>query len=354
MLIFFQKNVIKIGFVAGLSGKYSNLGHNVLDGFMLAFDEINYKINNEKVQIVIKDDMQKEQVAKRNIVDLEKEGINLIVGNTTSSMTKASLSKLVLYKNLFLFSPTASSSEFSNYDDNFFRLQVDNSKERFKLLSKYLIKNKLTNLYLIYDPKNKSYTNNYLHNLEDSLLEEGGKKYIATNTIDKGFKFILNDIKSKDDLDGIVIVANSLDTTRLIQYLRVNGIDKKIISSSWSKGKKFLEDGGNAVEGTIFLTTYDLHSKDKKYLNFVKRFKNKYNYDPSVFSAQGYETAKVIIDILNKDSNLKNFKENIKKIKTFEGLQVKIFFNEFGDVYRDSFIVQVKNHKFKRLDFSLE
>ena len=57
---------IKIGFVAGLSGKYSNLGTNVRDGFILAFDEIDNKIDGKKIKIIQKDDKQDNEEAKKN------------------------------------------------------------------------------------------------------------------------------------------------------------------------------------------------------------------------------------------------------------------------------------------------
>ena len=46
VLLFIQNSMksaetIKIGFVAGLSGKYSSLGNDVKNGIMLAFDNIN-------------------------------------------------------------------------------------------------------------------------------------------------------------------------------------------------------------------------------------------------------------------------------------------------------------------------
>lgn len=42
-----NNNDIKIGFIVGLSGKYSSLGTSIRDGFLLAFDEIDYKINKK-------------------------------------------------------------------------------------------------------------------------------------------------------------------------------------------------------------------------------------------------------------------------------------------------------------------
>jgi branched-chain amino acid transport system substrate-binding protein len=351
---FFKKNTINIGFIAGLSGKYSSLGHNVLDGFNLAFDSINYQINGDEIKIMIKDDMQDEKTVKEHIDFFKKEKINLIVGNTTSSMTKISLAEISNSENIYLFSPSASSSEFSNIDDNFFRVQVAHSKERFNLLSKYLKENSLENLYIIYDTKNKSYTNNYLHNLKESIISYGGNEFIGEETIDKDFKKIIEQIKNVKNLDAIIIVANSIDTSKLIQFLKLNNINKQIIASGWAKNKKFLEDGGKAVEGTIFLTSNDMDELNKEYLAFVNKFKEKYNYEPSVFAAQGYETGKIIIEILKKDLNLLNFKKNLLEQKVFQGLQGNITFNKYGDVKRENFIVKVINNKFEKIDFNLE
>lgn len=351
---FFNKNFIKIGYVAGLSGKYSNLGHSILDGFNLAFSEINYEIRNNQIQIIIRDDMQKDEVARDNINNFIKEDVHLIVGNATSSMTKISLSALSKYKDTFLFSPSASSSEFSNIDDNFLRVQVAHSKDRFNLLSKYLVKNNFLNNYILYDSKNKSYSNNYLNNFKDSLISFGGKEYVGISPINKNYNEILADIKSKKDLDVITIVANSIDTSKLIQFLRINNIKQQIVVSGWAKNETLLEDSGKALDGTIILTTYDSDSKNKSYKDFVKRFQSRYGYTPSVFSAQGYEAAKVIIEVLNKDSNLKDFKTNLLKHEKFKGLQGEIIFNKYGDVQRETFLTKVVNNKFEKIDFSLK
>lgn len=120
---------LKIGFVAGLSGKYSSLGTSIRDGFELAFDEIDYKINDTKVNIVYKDDKQEEKEAKNAIDYFINNDIKLIVGNATSSMTSVSYKIVNKQKDMLLFSPTASSSEFSAIDDNFLRLQVEPSKK---------------------------------------------------------------------------------------------------------------------------------------------------------------------------------------------------------------------------------
>ena len=121
---------IKIGFVAGLSGKYSALGISIRDGFLLAFDECDYMINGHAVKITEKDDKQKAQEAKKAISYFIENDFKLIVGNSTSSMTKISIEEVNKQKNSLLVSATASSDSFSRKDDNFLRIQVEQSEKR--------------------------------------------------------------------------------------------------------------------------------------------------------------------------------------------------------------------------------
>lgn len=339
---------IKIGFVAGLSGKYSHLGHGVLNGMNLAFDEIKYKINDETIALIKKDDNQNSDKALNIINYFKNEKFNLVIGNTTSSMTKVSLDIVNKEKEMILFSPTASSNDFSNKDDNFLRVQSAQSIKQFDKLVKYFNENKITNLFIIYDPENKSYSNNYINNFKASMKKNKAKIYTNSISINEGFQKVLEKSK-KIKHDAILVVANSLDSAKVIQFLRIKGEKTKIISSGWAKTKEFLENGGKHVENVLFLTTYDNNSKNQKYINFVKNYEKKYNSTPSIFAAQAYESAKIIIEILKKDKDLKNFKSNILEKRVFEGLQGKISFNKFGDVHRDSFLMEVKENNFIRL-----
>ena len=106
-------NVIKIGLVAGLSGKYSSLGTDVRNGTVLAFEDINYRINNTQFELMQKDDKQNKKEAKKLIEEFIEDDIKVIIGNSTSSMTKISLESIKKENDVMLISPTASSDDFS-------------------------------------------------------------------------------------------------------------------------------------------------------------------------------------------------------------------------------------------------
>jgi len=346
---FDNKEDIKIGFVAGLSGKYSSLGTNIRDGFILGFDEIDNTINGQKIKIIQKDDKQDAKEAKLIIDDFVKNDIRLIVGNATSSMTEISLPVINKQKDFLLFSPTASSSKFTAMDDNFIRLQVEPSEKRYKQLNKYLKDKNHKNIYFIYDSRNSAYTKDYDGFFQKNFISNGGNEFVGSYDLNEDYESIVKDMKTKK-YDLILVVGNSIDSANIIQYIRLQNIDTKVLISGWAKTDNFIKNGGKAIENVIVSTGYDDNSKEKPFLEFVKKFKNKYGKNPSVFSAQGYELAQIIISNLKSSDDLKIIKQNILKNEKYSGLQGDIIFDKNGDIFREYFMMKVENKKFIKIN----
>jgi len=339
---------LRIGFVAGLTGKYSTTGADIRDGFMLAFDDIDYRINNQKIKIIQKDDKQDPVIAKEIIEYFIKNNIQLIVGNTTSSMTRISLKSLKNKNNFLLASAIASSNKFSHIDDNFIRIQVEDSEKQYSKLNTYLKKHNIKKVFYIYDKNNYTYTKGYFDFYQNVLIKNNAEKFIAYKAIQDGYDVIIDNLK-KIDYDMILIVASSSDTANLIQHIKINKINKKIMISEWAYTNDFIEFGGKSIDGVIVSSGYDKYSNDKDYLKFIKKFKNKYNKDASMYSVKGYELAKILIKNIEKTRDISKLKELILKEKIYKGLQGKINFDKYGDVSRDYFLLKVINDKFQRI-----
>lgn len=346
-LSFTNANEIKIGFIAGLSGKYSNLGHSLLNGMNLALEEKNFEINEKKVRIISKDDRQRETFAKLAVAEFKNDKIGLILGAGTSSMTKIVLDSFDENYNPILFSASASSNNFSKKDDNFFRTQVSQSEESFEKLSKYLLSKNLKNIYAIYDPNNRAYSETYVNNFKKSLFKTAGESFFLLKELTKDFSYITEDIKKRDNIDAIIIIANTIDTAKLVQFLRISDIEKPIIGSSWSKNAKLIENGGKYVEGMIFLTSYDNNSKNKKYIDFVRKYEQRYKTKPSVFASQAYESANIIVEVLEKNEDINKFKQTLLDIKRFKALQGEVEFDKYGDIKRNYLLMEVKNGQYE-------
>lgn len=342
-----KEEEIKIGFVGALTAKYSVLGNAMMNGIFLAFEEEDFKINDKKVKLIFEDDKRDPEVNKRIINSYIEEGVKIVIGNVTSSMSKVSMSIINNYDDMFMISAASASNEFSGKDDRFFRVHVANNAQRFNSFTKYIQDSGFKNIYGLYDPDNITYTKDYLENFEKNWMEKGEKSFIKYEKSNIELDKLANDIKTLDP-DLILICANSVDVAKIVQYLRTHGIDKEIASSEWALTNTFIENSGKYSEDIIFNIDFDENSQNEKFLQFVKNYELKYNTKPSMFASKGYELAKIIIELLKvgKETELK---ENLLKIKKFEGLQDTIVFDKYGDVIRTFYTFRVKDGKFVKV-----
>lgn len=351
LIIFYYKKeekVVKIGFVGALTSKYSVLGNAMMNGVLLAFEEVDYQIDNKKIELIFKDDKKDIELNKQIVNDFINQGVKIVIGNVTSSMSKVSMSIINNYDDMFMISASSASNEFTKKDDRFFRVHVANNAQRFHSFTKYIKEKNFNKVYGIYDPFNKTYTYDYLVNFEKSFISKGGSSFLNFSPTNEDLDLLVADIKDKNP-DIIVICANSVDAARVIQYLRLNKINTQFASSEWAMTQSFLENTGKTSEGVIFNIDYDEHSQNKKFIDFVKRYENKYKQKPSIFASKAYELSTIIIELLKKGDQTQ-LKENLLLQKKFQGLQDMIVFDEYGDVIRNFITFEVKDGKYIKID----
>lgn len=350
VFIFFTFNkkeeIIKIGFVGALTAKYSILGNAMMNGIVLAFEEENYEVNGKKIELIFKDDKKNEEINRQIVNDFISDGIKIVIGNVTSSMSKISMSIINNYPDMFMISAASASNEFSGIDDQFFRVHVANNAQRFFSFTKYIKDEGFNKIYGIYDAGNKTYTKDYLDNFEKSFISQGGNSFIGQSIIGN-LDILVKDLNEKKP-DLILICANSVDAARVVQYLKLNNINIQIASSEWAMTSSFIENSGKSSENVIFNIDYDENSQSKKFFEFVKNYENKYKLFPSMYASKGYELAKIIIELL-KMGDQTELKKNLLIKKEFEGLQNNIVFDEYGDVIREFNTFKVKNGEFIKI-----
>jgi len=77
---------IKIGFMAPLSGAYAQNGRDILNGFLLALDEIGYRAAGRKIELIIEDDEAIPAVGLTKARKLvERDQVHVMAGTLLSS-----------------------------------------------------------------------------------------------------------------------------------------------------------------------------------------------------------------------------------------------------------------------------
>jgi len=345
---------VKIGFIAGMSGRMADLGIAGLDGVQMLIEKENRKggINGHKIQLVIKDDRHDPDVARQVAKELIDEGVAAIIGPMTSQMGIAIAPILKKHK-ILCVAPTVSTQKLFGIDDYFFRI-VPSVRPNTLVSADYQIKSdKMTRTAVIYDLGNQLYTESWLENFKAQFVKGGGE-IISAISYDTKENNPFNDIAKKAlslDINGILIIANSMDSALLCQQIRKMNKTINITLADWGATEQLLEFGGKAVEGVTVVQTFDRDDPSPTYQAFRKAYLKQRGREPGFPGVHGHDAAHVVTTALKAQQRGEELKQTLLSIRRFEGLQGPIIFDDYGDMTRSNASMYiVKNRKFILLE----
>ena len=150
--------------------------------------------------------------------------------------------------------------------------------------------------------------------------------------------------------DAVVIVASALDTAMLAQQIRKVGSKVVLAASEWSSTEQLLELGGKAVEGMILSQFFDRESSDPAYIAFRDHYREQFGRLPGFAGVRAYDAAMVVLEALQQRRRDESLKEAVLRIRTFQGLQGSLTFDDFGDVEGRTILTTVREGNFKVLE----
>lgn len=345
---------IKLGFIAGISGKVADLGISGMDAVQLVVDEVNEKggINGRRIDLIVKNDQQDSEKAKRVTQQLIDEGVEAIIGPMTSDMAMA-ITPLISNAKVVTVSPTATSQKLSERDDYFFRVSSSTKDYAGKSARYHANKTQVKRLVAAYDLGNRSFSENWLQNFTTAFKNNGGL-HVEPVGFDTGNNSNLLHLAEKlltTRGDGILIIGNSMDAALLCQQIRKLDKDIYITLADWGATERLLELGGTAIEGVTVIQTFDRDSVAPEYQAFRKAFMDRYNREPGFPGVYAWDATLVILKALTEQARGDSLKETVLKIRHFEGLQGPFSFDDFGDVQRSNATISiVRDGKFEVLE----
>ena len=114
--------------------------------------------------------------------------------------------------------------------------------------------------------------------------------------------------------------------------------------------RDFLEYGGPAVEGTLFVDYFDWNSTRPSYLHFQKAYRERFAMGPSFSAADAYDAAQVLFQALSRNTDPKALRKTIIDIGHFSGVVQDFDIDAFGDAHRRPFIITASNGRFVTLE----
>ncbi len=345
-----HKEPIRLGFIASISGPAADFGISARDAVQLAVTQCNGQggIRGRQIKLIIKDDRQNAETAEQAVKELIKEGVVAIVGPMSSKIAMA----IVPYLNdskMMAMGGAVSTQRLSGLDDYFFRVCITSREHAFRSAHYQIDSGDMRRIAVVYDGGNPLFCEGWLEDFKRPFIAGGGEilTVVDFKTEEKRpFSEIVNGLLTAGP-DGILVIANSMDSALFCQQIRKSNPSVKITLSNWSATQRLIELGGKAVEGATLPSVFDWESPNPSYQTFRNLYVERYKQEPGFPGFYAYNAARVVLTALKSQKRGQNVKSTVLSIGEFEGLQGKIVFDEYGDVKRSNASIRIiRDQKF--------
>jgi len=348
-----RQKPLELAFVGPLSGRYSDMGTECRNGILLAVEEWNElpQRKGPPISLNILDDQNDPEIARTGFIDFLDQGIEIIIGPMTSTLSLAVVDLLEDPRRLFI-SPTASTIELSGLDDGFYRL-VEAYIQEGKHLSRYAREVLgLSRMAVVYDSENAAYSKGWLASLAEDFTSRGG---ILVDTVvldlsQEGSHYNGAVELLEADPDVVVLALPGLDAGLISQQIAILGGDVQLMLSTWAKDSDLIPYGGSAVEGAFFTEMFREDSQIPAYLTFKEHYRQRFGDNPEFSAALGYESLLAVQAVLENHKRGESYRETLARVGSFTGLQGEVAFDAYGDILRNHHYGIIKDGEFKYLE----
>ena len=337
---------VKVGYTISLSGVYTALGIDLKDGFNLYMDEIGHKAGGRNIEVIV-EDIGSNQVSRaldsaRKLV--EKEHIDILAGVVGSGSAYALAEFVEKHKIPFVIS-NAGADDLTQRKSNPFivRPAFVNSAGSHPL-GKWLSEKGYRKAVLM----GADYAAGYEHvgGIARTFKDNGGKivQEIWPPLGTKDYAPYL--AKIDRDADVVMVFFAGADALRFVKQYADYGLKSRVplVGKGFLVDDKILPKQGSAAEGVVTESHWCLLLDTPENKAFKEAYKKKYGHPPTLYSEQGYLTAKLIAEALNKTKGKVDGQEFVKVMRSIElkaprGL---VKFDEYGAPIQNSYIREVK------------
>jgi branched-chain amino acid transport system substrate-binding protein len=293
-------DTVKVGMITTLSTKAGYLGEEIRDGFKLAMDREGGKLGGVTVELLVEDDEAKPEKGKQIATRfMQKDGVKIMTGIVFSNVAMAVVPKLVRDNVLYL-SANAGPSDLagSGCHPNYFSVsyQNDNLDE---VVGRYVTEAGHNNVYLLAPnyPAGKDHLAGFKRFYQGTIA---GEVYTKLDQADYAAEIAtIRNIKP----DAVFFfLPGGMGINFVKQYAQA-GLNASIplYGPAFSFDERLLAAVGEAALGVKNGSqwTHDLDNPANQ--EFVTAFRDTYKRTPTLYAAQGYDTARLLAAALKQN-----------------------------------------------------
>ena len=295
---FAEENKIKIGLLVPLSGENALLGEQIVKATRLALKDI----NSDKLEIIPKDTKSDPNKTLRSAIELDKLGINLVIG----PVFYKNLSYLNEVKNLTFLSFTNKTLDLPK---NVISTGI-NSTSQLNTIKKFVELNEIEKtVFLI---PNSNYNLEIKQGIKNSKVKTQKKYFydIEPTKLTKQVEKITNyEIRKQNLLDEITRLENSDDINK---ERKIKSLKKRYTIGNVNFDSVIIADFDESLKSVITSLLYtDVSPKDKYFITFNQWFDESLLnetalqpiYYPSVNKRNLEDFKKKFLEVFNENPN---------------------------------------------------
>lgn len=284
---------VKIGMITTLSGGGAHLGIDVRDGFELALKEA----GNPDVTLIIRDDVRKPDVAK-SLADemIQRDKVDILTGIIWSNLAMAVVPGAVR-QGVFYISPNAGPSALAGKGchQNYFNAawQNDNLHEA---MGGYMKDAGLKTPFLIAPnyPAGKDALTGFKRLFGDVAAGE-----IYTKLGQTDYAAEIAQVRASGADSVFFFLPGGMGISFMKQYAAA-GVDIPIFGPAFSFDEIILGAVGDAAIGAKNTSEWAYDLDVPANIAFVEAFRAAHGRTPTLYAAQGYDSARLILSALAK------------------------------------------------------
>lgn len=337
---------IAIGHYGSLTGSEATFGQSTDEGVRLAVEEINNAggIKGKKIKLITMDDQGKAEEAASVVTRMiEQEKVVALIGEVASSRSLAA-APIAQSKKIPMVTPSSTNPKVTEVGDFIFRTCFIDPFQG-TVMAKFAYETlKLKKVAVLRDVKS-----DYSVGLSDFFIQkykELGGEIVAdmsyqSNDVD--FKAQLTQMKSKNP-DGLFIPGYYTEVGLISRQARDLGMKAKLLGGDGWDSPKLSEIGGKSIDGGAFSNHYSNETTDPVAVEFMNKFKSKFNKMPDGLSAAGYDAAKVLFKAMEATGELtpQAVRDQLSKIKDHAGVTGRITINDQRNAVKSAVVVEVQ------------
>ena len=340
---------MKFGFLGAYTGPAAAYGQAMKDGTELAVEEINNNPNT-KMKIDLKTyDTKGVKAEAINAMKkcIEQDKVLAIEGPTLSGSMFAA-GPIAQQSKVVAFGTGTTAPGITDLGDYIFRNAIPGKMAIPITVKKAHDKLGFQKVAILYSNNNDQMVGE--NQIYQDLLKEMGLDIVATETFadkDTDFSAQLTKIQAAHP-DVIAVAGLYQEGALIVKKAREMGMTQPILANNGFNSPAYIQQAGDAANGTLVATPWNAERKSDKAQAFRKAFVEKYGHEPDQFAAQAYDAIYVMHEAAEKSGSTtdrKKFRDALAQIKDFEGATGKFQFDENRDPKMDLDIMEAKDGK---------